>query len=254
MPDKSKPKKRIRPVIEEVIETPVVKEEPLVAPTFEEPTQPAHHEHHHAHAHTPSEPTPVPQPVEANEAPSAEVENRAKALITELETDKSDSKVNIKLIFALTIITALIVGFITGGVYVYFTGLKTMTSPNPVSTPTPPPSEVIEEPKVSPTPTPSPVPQSVISAFKVSVLNGSGQVGGAGKVKALLENASFKVGNTGNASNFNFVSTQIQVKESVSVEVVNLLKRTLSGDYSVEVGTALPASSAYDIVVTVGSK
>ncbi len=252
MPEKSKPKKRIRPVIEEVIETPVVTEEVLEAPTFEEPVQ---HEHHHAHEHTATEAAPVPQPVEANDAPSPEVENRAKALITELEVDKNDSKVNVKLIFALTIITALIVGFITGGVYVYFTGLKSMTNPSPVATATPTPaSEAIEEPKVSPTPTPSPVPQSVISAFKVSVLNGSGQVGGAGKVKALLENAGFKVGNTGNAGNFNFVSTQVQVKENVSVEVVNLLKKTLSGDYSVEVGKALPTSSAYDIVVTVGSK
>ncbi len=239
-------KRRIRPVIEEIVEdSPQVKEEVVVSPPEMSKRQvvdetPSVHEHHH----------------HKEVAPSVEVSHdRAKELLAEItsgHTQVSQDRMNIKLLFVITIITALVVGFISGGVYVYVTGVKQET-PTQTATPTATPA-VSATPTVSATPSPVAIGADVLAAFKVSVLNGSGQIGGAGKIKALLENAGFKVGTTGNASSFNYTDTIIQTTDKVSADVVALLKKSLSRDYSVEVGKALPSDSKWDIVVTAGSK
>lgn len=238
-------KRRIRPVIEEIVEdTPSVKEEVVVSPP-EMPKRHVEEEAPHVHHHK-----------ETPEVVSREVSHdRAKELLAEIttgHTEVSQDKMNMKLLFVITIITALVVGFISGGVYVYVTGVKQET-PTQTATPTSTPT-VSATPIVSATPTPVAVNADVLAALKVSVLNGSGQIGGAGKIKALLENAGFKVGTTGNASSFNYTDTIIQTTDKVSADVVAILKKSLSRDYSVEVGKALPTDSKWDIVVTAGSK
>jgi|GEM_PF-971925 len=259
-----KARKRIRPVIEEIVEESNNAPEPVVeAP----PSMPSHSHSHHAHAHAEvaetKEAAEVETVSEAVEAPPVSEhphnhhshEEKARELLNDLDTTAPE-KMNLKLIFALTIVTALVVGFISGGVYVYFTGLSDLdagplASVSPSSSPSTSPMT-----SSTPTPTPSatPVPTAMLATYKVSVLNGSGQVGGAGKVKALLENAGFKVGNTGNAASYNFTNTVVQVKDTVPADVIATIKKTLSSEYSVEVGKALVTSSPYDIIVTVGSK
>lgn len=242
-------KRRIRPVIEEIVEEkPKVKEEVVTSPP-EMPKKREEAEHIHK-AHTHHE-----QPVYMPEPASEVTHDHAKELLAEItssHTETQTDRMNMKLLFGITIVTALVVGFISGGVYVYVTGVRPDST---VATPTPTSSPIASTtPVATATATPVAVSPDVLSSFKVSVLNGSGQIGGAGKVKSLMENAGFKVGSTGNAGSFNYTDTMIQTTDKVSAEVIAVLKKALSKDYSVEVGKALPTDSKWDIVVTVGSK
>jgi hypothetical protein len=155
--------------------------------------------------------------------------------------------------FLLVLFFVFLITVFVGGLYVYFSGGK---KPTTALTPTPSVAPVASEvpsasnaPTLAPTSTPT-----TVSSLKVSVLNGSGKVGEAGKVKALLEKAGFSVGSTGNASAFSFTDTQIQVKSTVSADATAKLKDSLKGSYPVVDGKALDAKSQFDIIVTVGSK
>jgi hypothetical protein len=103
-------------------------------------------------------------------------------------------------------------------------------------------------PTIAPTPTDKP-----ISDFKIQVLNGTGTVGEAGKVTNLLSENNFQVESVGNAENFNFTQTEIEIKSSVSDNILNLLQESLEADYPTTVlDTNLPDSSEFDIVITTG--
>ncbi len=241
-------KKRIRPVIEEVVETPVksashaharvrVEEEAPAVPVetvqevarYDEPAQieaaPVEHEHKHVSA-----------------------EAQAREFLG--DSHEPDRRMNVKLIFFVTVITALIVGFIAGGVYVYISGVSNIKTETDMPTPTP-----IAEESMAPvqTASPSPTPTVKLDTLSVNVLNGSGVIGAAGKVKASLEAGGFKVSGTGNAANYNFKDTTIQVKVGTPQAVVDALKKALK-EYVVEVGDELPASSKFDVVVTAGKQ
>lgn len=230
------PAKRRRPVVEEIIETPVV-------------------EHHSRSKVRVEETVPVETQIEVasyDEPPLLEhiqtpihAEAEARELLSR-DTPPSRGP-NMKLIFLVTIVTALIVGFIAGGVYVYVSGV----SSNTVAESSPTPSSMPVE--TTPTSKPSPTPTVVPSSYKVSVLNGSGVIGAAGKVKASLETSGFKVTGTGNAASYNFKNTVLQVKSSVSAATVELVKKALN-DYVVEDGETLPVSSTFDIVITAGKE
>ena len=101
--------------------------------------------------------------------------------------------------------------------------------------------------------TPTPIPTISIDSLKIQVLNGSGVAGEATKVSTLLSQNKFKVINTGNALNYDYVKTEIQAKELVSTQIINLLVESLKNDYTSTVSaTKLAASSEYDIIVTTG--
>lgn len=246
-------KRRIRPVIEEIVETP--------SPAAHEPEHKEDHAHHH-HVHVEEVQKPeteiMHEVASYDEPPSVEPvrhhENPEAAAREFLGKDQMQSepehRTNMKLVFFVTILTALIVGFIAGGVYVYVTGVADNTDLTEV-TPVPSPSGNTTDTATTPTPSAKPVVK--LDTLTVNVLNGSGIIGAAGKVKASLENAGFKVTGTGNAANYNFKNTVIQVKTGTSAEVIDALKKSLS-DYVVEEGDALAASSKFDIVVTAGKQ
>ncbi len=101
--------------------------------------------------------------------------------------------------------------------------------------------------------TPTSIPTINIDSLKIQVLNGSGITGEATKVSTLLSQNKFKVANTGNAPNYDFVKTEIQTKELVSTQIIDLLVESLEKDYTSTVSaTKLPESSEYDIIVTTG--
>ncbi len=153
-------------------------------------------------------------------------------------------------VFLITFFATLLALVLVGGIYVYVTGTqKAGTEPTPVPTETAAPGPT-ELPMASSTP----VAKVDLSSYKVSVLNGNGGIGVAGTARAIIEKAGFKVTYIGNADNFSFTDTLIQVKAGVSGDVVKLLKDSLVTTYSVEVGDTLDSQSSYDIVVTVGSK
>lgn len=101
--------------------------------------------------------------------------------------------------------------------------------------------------------TPTSIPTINIDSLKIQVLNGSGITGEATKVSTLLSQNKFKVANTGNAPNYDFVKTEIQTKDLVLTQIIDLLVESLEKDYTSTVSaTKLPESSEYDIIVTTG--
>ncbi|GEM_PF-6795275 len=153
-------------------------------------------------------------------------------------------------IFLVTFFATLLAFLLAGGIYVYLTGVKGVNTKNvTVQTPVPTTSteNLINQ-------TPAPTPNIDVSTYKVSVLNGNGGIGVATALKNIIEKVGFKVTYTGNADNFNFTDTLVQVKSSVLANVVAKLKDSLSSNYSIRVGDILSPESNFDIVITVGSK
>lgn len=165
---------------------------------------------------------------------------------TETKLAEEPKKMNLKLIVAITLVSSLVAAFVSGGVYVYLSGIDKV-SKEAVATPSPTPSASPEA-----TATPEPVPVD-LSRYSVRVLNGSGAIGAARVGKEILVKAGFSVGSTGNASNYNLKNTVIQAKPGVPAEALDKAKKALeAAKYKVELGEALAASSDYDIVVTIG--
>lgn len=110
-------------------------------------------------------------------------------------------------------------------------------------------------PTISVTPTNVPTPVNTINfdLFKIQVLNGSGIAGEATKVSDILSQNKFKVAETGNAPNYNFVKTEIKVKNSISPIVVDLLIKSLEKQYISTISAIkLNDSDNYDIKITTG--
>ncbi|MEK7526087.1 MAG: LytR C-terminal domain-containing protein [Patescibacteria group bacterium] len=161
---------------------------------------------------------------------------------------ESERKKGSKLTFVLVmILVALVVALLVGGVYVYTQGTTDSTPLDPTPLATQIPTDETQ-------PSPTPEEKVDVSKLKVNILNGSGKIGEAGKVKTAIEKEGFKVAATGNAATFDFEETVIAVKEGVSDSVVDMLKNALSDTYKIEVGENLKTTSSFDIVITVGSK
>lgn len=104
-------------------------------------------------------------------------------------------------------------------------------------------------------PSASPIPSQTTNfdSLKIQVLNGSGISGEAIKVVDLLSQNKFKVAKTGNATNYNFIKTEIQIKNSVSTPVTDLLIKLLEKGYiSTTSAIKLNDSSEYDVIITTG--
>lgn len=231
----SKTKRRVRPVIEEIVET--AKIEPSILDsevkkeletTKEEPKT----------EEILKEVTKYDEPVAL---PPADVELSSQR--------DDDEKVPLKVLFLITIVTALIVGFIAGGIYVYITGV----SENRISEETPV-EQKPETPTSTPKSTPMPTVTPKVDQYRVNVLNGSGIIGAAAKIKSLMEGAGFLVAGTGNAANYQFKTTLIQGKKDIPDAVLDLARSALSKEFEVEVRSDLPSSSTFDIIVTSGAK
>ncbi len=121
--------------------------------------------------------------------------------------------------------------------------------------------QTVSQPTVAPTtamvsPTVAPTEKPVdLSAYTVSVLNGSGIKGKAAEVKTSLTTAGFKIGTTGNAAKSDFTETEITAKKDVEQAYIDKLKVELEKDFVVKVVSApAPASQATDVIVTIGSE
>ncbi len=171
------------------------------------------------------------------------------------ELFESKDKVGFFPLFLITLGVALLVAVVSGGIYVYIQGTGEENGQTAVETSKPSSKpDSTNAPLASSTPIATPVASAAaLNTYSLSVLNGSGRIGEAGKVKTLLEKAKFKVSYTGNAKSYDFEKTQLQFKESVPESVRNTLKSTLQSGYEVEVGETLNSKNVYDIVVTVGA-
>src|SRR5258708_38988480 len=143
----------------------------------------------------PEEPKPVPTPAASTEASK---------IITVPETNNIDisqidkeSKTVFLKFFTLTFLIVVFLILLGGGIYVYMSGIKNTNPPAPVATETPLETTLPSSAPVS-TSSGSPKP---ISSYKISILNGNGQIGIASDAKAIIEKAGFKVSGTANADN-----------------------------------------------------
>jgi hypothetical protein len=106
---------------------------------------------------------------------------------------------------------------------------------------------------ITPTAIPTAVPLGVKS-FKIEILNGTGTSGQAAEVTELLSKNNFVVAKAGNAANYKFTQTQVQVKSSVNQNVIDLLIKSLGSQYSPKISTTkLNDSGDYDIIITTGN-
>jgi hypothetical protein len=106
---------------------------------------------------------------------------------------------------------------------------------------------------ITPTISLTPSPTVSLASLKIKVLNGSGITGQAAKVTELLAQNKFNVSQTSNASNYDFVTTEIQVKKSVVLSVTDLLIKSLEKEYTSTISaTKLDDLSEYDIIITTG--
>jgi hypothetical protein len=118
-------------------------------------------------------------------------------------------------------------------------------------------------PTTAPTPTINPLITPTInpvdkdsgldrSKLSVTVQNGSGAAGVAGKGVTALKNLGYAVLGSGNADNFNYSNVTIQVKSNKS-DFLNLLKKDLGFSYTIGPATSdLPNSFSSDALVIIG--
>lgn len=155
---------------------------------------------------------------------------------------------------------ALFLVLIGGAIFVgnYFLSNQTTEKDTILANATPTPtivSQVSPTDVASPTGTLTPSPtEEDEDALTVEILNGSGESGVAGALRRILEDAGYTVSSTGNADNFEYELTTIQIKKSKNSELT-ALKKVLSEDYSLDpkVGTLAESSDA-DAIVIIGAK
>lgn len=114
--------------------------------------------------------------------------------------------------------------------------------------------EITISPELSEDPTPTPTEEAKLdkSTLKVSVQNGSGESGVAGKVAEVLRTAGYNVVSTGNADNFEYTDVTIKVR-STKKAFLTLLEKDLSKEYTVgDSSSALTTDASYDAVVIIG--
>jgi len=90
------------------------------------------------------------------------------------------------------------------------------------------------------------------SQLSITVQNGSGEAGVAGKGADTLKNLGYNVTGTGNADNFDYANVVIQIK-SASQNYLNLLQTDLGLSYTIGTTSAdLPDSFSSDALVIIG--
>ncbi|HEX7456108.1 MAG TPA: LytR C-terminal domain-containing protein [Candidatus Nanoarchaeia archaeon] len=89
--------------------------------------------------------------------------------------------------------------------------------------------------------------------YKIRILNGSGTVGTASQARDYLIDKGYNVVDVGNAANFNYQSTNLQVKNSKKA-ILDLLTKDLRERYAINVGSPLSEGEQFDVLIIVGGE
>lgn len=117
-----------------------------------------------------------------------------------------------------------------------------LSKPSPTITPAP----------ISPTSTPTPTPAFKKEDVRIEVYNGSGVVGKAGQVVAILKNLGYSESlNKGNADKFDYDKTLIEAT-SEKIGLFDMLAKDLSGYTISPTKQNLDKTSVADVVITIG--
>lgn len=134
------------------------------------------------------------------------------------------------------------------------TEAPTLTPAKGTPTPTPKPTSKVTPTPAKVTPTPTGTASGLDRAnLNVAVLNGSGEAGAATKASDALKKLGYTVVSSGNADNFDYATTEIQVK-STKKSYLDMLKSDLSDIYTITAATADYTGTSADAVVIVGKK
>ncbi len=149
--------------------------------------------------------------------------------------------------------TALFIAsfLVTFGAWMYFSNSGKVPTFIAKSTPTPT-MAIPTVTKDTPTPTPSPTPAIDKKEIRIKVLNGSGIKGKASEVKDLLAAKGYQDILTGNAEEFDYEKTELQVTNEAS-ESAKLVITDIKDSVSDPKVTPLTGKSAADIVIIIGS-
>jgi len=139
-----------------------------------------------------------------------------------------------------------------GALYLLGNSAKHTSNPtNPISTQTVSPSTSLTvTPTQAATPSAALSPTSSPTAMSVSVLNGSGTVGAAGKVADALKNAGFTSVTTGNANAYNYTGLTVYVKDKANLATIQ--KDISSLDPSAKITASVDPTISSDVEVIVG--
>ena len=107
-------------------------------------------------------------------------------------------------------------------------------------------------PTKAPEPTVTPTPSIKKEDIKIKILNGSGTRGQATEIKSLLQKAGYGEILTGNADNFDYKKSELQIKKS-KPEIAAMLKQDLKGHVDLFTETTLDEKEAADIVFIFGA-
>ena len=102
-----------------------------------------------------------------------------------------------------------------------------------------------------PPPTPTPTPAFTREELKVKILNGSGTKGKASVVKDILKDKNYLEIVTGNADNFDYTITEIQVKKT-KIDAQNYVTEDLKDYVQKPKITTLDEKEAADVIIIVG--
>ena len=146
----------------------------------------------------------------------------------------------------MIVLVLFLIGAVVGGIIYFQKGVGKNTSEE----------ENSNQPSPTETQTPTPTEKEVdLTEISISILNGSGIAGEAGKIKDLLTSAGFsdeKI-KTGNADSYDYESVSVSVKKDISASVTEKVETSLSEDYEVKISEdELGEDSTYDIVIIVG--
>ena len=235
MPTKEEPKARKRMVVEEVAaeETPKAEETNIVEEKkVEETVKPEILEEG---AKDVISPEPEPVIIDTHQ------ETTPLDTPTEIQIEpKKSSSVALWIIIP----GIFLLGAILGGIVFYQKGVGVNKEVSPSATFSPNPSI---------TPSASPSATLDLTKYTVTIFNGSGISGEAGRAKTILTTAGFKVGTTGNAATYDYTKTIIKAKSTVEATYTSALSTALGKTYVVDTVLTLATSSADSVQVVVGS-
>jgi fructose-specific phosphotransferase system component IIB len=99
----------------------------------------------------------------------------------------------------------------------------------------------------------SPTASENKSDISISVQNGSGVTGAAGKAADILKADGYTIASTTNADSSDYTDVTIQIKNSLKTKLSSI-EKALSKDYTIGSTSAdLPESTSYDVLVIIGS-
>lgn len=107
-------------------------------------------------------------------------------------------------------------------------------------------------PTPEPTETPEPTPSIKREDIKVKILNGSGVKGKASEIKEALQDAGYTDVITGNADNFDYETSEIQIKED-KIDAFMLLKKDLEDFATLKEAATLDEEDTADAVFIFGA-